>query len=632
MNWKHLSLLLLAGLVACEEEFSAEELGALDQAVGEMPFRLRAMGNKCVDANMPHSQHVGGPVYLYSCLDLTSQKFHVSEDPNGSRDIAIQAWGGKCLGVRGGTVTAGAPIELQECLTGPPAHQRFAFDGDALYMGTQGDGGVVNRAFVIESKDGAGGDLTPMVVGTQETAQNEDIRFLGLDPARLYPHGGFVPVTSSEGLAAALKAASWGTVVVIQNGFTAGEGYVVDTDGVTIRGGQTFRHQVGPEIVVPYAKAFVPDYVFLHLTKEQNRVTGLRVRGPYSGKDRTQPAPGTDHVVSLVGKGIRVGERSGTLIDHNEVQAFPIAAIAVEEGNASEVCPPPPPLQQPPLPPVPPPRAHRVRILDNYLHHNRMDDLGYAVVASTGGYPLVQGNVFNDNRHAIASDGRAFSGYRAVGNLVMKESPWQGIPPVMWKTHDFDMHGRGGSGSSHIGGLAGYQVTIVGNTFLADDFKRDAYHLRGTPCKTNYFVDNAVRASKSDALENDADSELALQEWNNAWLNGDPSDGVTVGGDFDGDGYLDLFMATGAAWYYHARGQWNFLRTDKTRRAALSFGDFDGDGRTDARRTRNGAVETSWGAASAWIVTTPSPNPPTPPTLPTPPPTPPKDEPPRQEE
>jgi hypothetical protein len=53
-----------------------------------------------------------------------------------------------CIGVRGGIVAVGRQLELQVCDNAAPA-QRFAFDGDAILMGTQSDGRV-SRNFVIE--------------------------------------------------------------------------------------------------------------------------------------------------------------------------------------------------------------------------------------------------------------------------------------------------------------------------------------------------------------------------------------------------------------------------------------------------------------------------------------------------
>jgi hypothetical protein len=37
------------------------------------------------------------------------------------------------------------------------------------------------------------------------------------------------------------------------------------------------------------------------------------------------------------------------------------------------------------------------------------------------------------------------------------------------------------------------------------------------------------------------------------------------------------------------------------RAAQLTFGDFDGDGRTDVRAVHSGVVQVSWGGISPWL-------------------------------
>jgi len=74
-------------------------------------------------------------------------------------------------------------------------------------------------------------------------------------------------------------------------------------------------------------------------------------------------------------------------------------------------------------------------------------------------------------------------------------------------------------------------------------------------------------------------------------------------GDFDGDGVDDVFLATGAAWYYSPRGkaEWRYLAGGRTDRIeSLLFGDFDGDGRTDVVGKNGNDLMVSWGGISAW--------------------------------
>src|SRR5690606_38686049 len=80
-----------------------------------------------------------------------------------------------------------------------------------------------------------------------------------------------------------------------------------------------------------------------------------------------------------------------------------------------------------------------VHVLHNHLHHNRRQvsrsgcrayGLGYGVVIGQTGYALIEGNLFDHNRHDIACDGRPGTGYEARYNLVLTGNV----------QHSFDVH------------------------------------------------------------------------------------------------------------------------------------------------------------------------------------------------
>jgi hypothetical protein len=64
--------------------------------------------------------------------------------------------------------------------------------------------------------------------------------------------------------------------------------------------------------------------------------------------------------------------------------------------------------------------ASAVRIHDSYIHHNRhWGGQGYGVKTNAGGHALIERNVFDYNRHALASSGDSGTSYRAYDNLLL---------------------------------------------------------------------------------------------------------------------------------------------------------------------------------------------------------------------
>jgi hypothetical protein len=80
-----------------------------------------------------------------------------------------------------------------------------------------------------------------------------------------------------------------------------------------------------------------------------------------------------------------------------------------------------------------------VRIERNYMHHNARDGGGYGVTVSGGAYATIEGNVFDFNRHAVASHGDAYTGYSARFNYVLQG----GFKQDSYYNQHFDVHGTG---------------------------------------------------------------------------------------------------------------------------------------------------------------------------------------------
>ncbi len=346
------------------------------------------------------------------------------------------------------------------------------------------------------------------------------------------------------------------------------------------------------------------------IDKNYVRITGIRVTGP---------SPTTDQFAEIDGLTVIDGYSSGHVVyvDHNELSAWTEGAVRVEIGYGEAWWDCSYNQNRP---------GANVHVIANYVHNNTRAGEGYGVVVYWGGYVEIVGNMFDQNRHAIAGDGTASAGYIALNNIAM-DSPAH--------DQDFDMHGADTS-TSHVGGIGGGQVSIVRNTFLrVNDW---AFASRGVACATETFVENAViNRSPANSIEwhqpkNSSSSACQLEQHpvpassrpaHSSYCGGEakplsqpppwfllgqgqffqpnPTDRLGVG-DFDGDGHDDLFLATGAGWYYSPAGvrEWRFLSNHTEHLSDLLFGDFDGDGRTDVVKKTALQWFISWGGLSDW--------------------------------
>jgi hypothetical protein len=324
------------------------------------------------------------------------------------------------------------------------------------------------------------------------------------------------------------------------------------------------------------------------------RIEGLRFRGPSRG-NRAGSQPYISGIDVVVAPALGLGRN--VVVTGNEFFHWTSAAVGVvgsAEGDAHMTSD----------------QASLISVTRNYIHENSRDGGGYGVNVDYG-YALIEGNLFDRNRHAVAAGGGPHSGYLARYNYVLEGGYTQG--GGFWNQH-FDVHGVGENG---YGGSAGEYFEIASNTIRgAQGYylvkTRPAFMLRGTPAIGAYFNHNVVVHKDLDAAVSLKSTEIipGIGEDHDKYnfsatgnqFNTDTSLDVAAAGDLDGDGRDDLFLANGTGWWYSSAGktEWRFLRPSPLRLWQLRFGDFNGDGRTDVFTQRGRNWEISRGGVSNW--------------------------------
>lgn len=239
-----------------------------------------------------------------------------------------------------------------------------------------------------------------------------------------------------------------------------------------------------------------------------------------------------------------------------------------------------------------------VRVHDNFIHHNQhYREQGYGVAVYESAYALIEKNVFDYNRHAIASSGDPGTGYYAVENLVLDHGGVGGVPlPFAWHTHMFDVHGTQDCyGSDAYCGPAGEYFVYTDNTILYTN--GTAIKVRGKPSAGAFATRNVF--AHSDQWGGIVDDGAFAQNppGDNFYVTGntfgadinDMRVSAVPGCDFNGDKVPDAFLATGATWWYHSNAlgpysPWRHLRMSLTTRDHLIFfGDLNSDGICDVK-------------------------------------------------
>lgn len=261
---------------------------------------------------------------------------------------------------------------------------------------------------------------------------------------------GTCKVSTIDALLDALKKAQPGNTVFIPTGVELDCTERVHIDklvfeipaGVTLAGDRGAGRSEGALLhsdtfdTRPLIRALGPDV----------RVTGLRLQGP-------DPKPRLEHHRRCFAEGrgheyyykfpISVGvwtEYPALEVDNCEVAGWSLGAIYLKAGD-------------------------RQHVHHNFIHHNQYNGLGYGLCLEKA-FALIESNLFNYNRHSIAGDGSAGSGYEACDNIELGHS----------LSHCFDMHG--GADRQDGTDIAGTWLKIHHNTFRCP---RTPIVIRGMP-------------------------------------------------------------------------------------------------------------------------------------------------------
>jgi hypothetical protein len=560
-------------------------------ALTSREFIIRSLTGKCFDFGNPQFHAAGAPVMLNGCNGTTAQAIRIEEVDAAHHTVLLRDGDRFCVApILTPEHRLGAALTLQTC-TGS-ADQQYTLDGDSIISLVQpGSRDLYRQRFVVEIQHGTTADRTPLVLGSRETDDSELWTFTARDGSLAKPTTGFRTARTAAELLMLLHGQAPlepGSVVEVEANISLPQDDLLQLtlpEGVTLRGvrhglvaGHTIATNAFPETLI-------------NVTGTNTRITGLTFRGATGGISTNTKKSGA----------IGLNTTKLSFVDHNELLHWTSEAVEVKGTVDGVAC-------RPPHARAPDPTA---MILRNYIHENARQNAGYGVSTSNGGIALVQGNVFEYNRHAVASTYDAYNEYFAYDNLILPSAPTQFAAAgfIEFVTHDFDAHGSNrGSIPEYTGGTAGDYYDIGWNTFTASksDFLhsvfvfgvRENFNLRGTPCSGARYHDNVSRQSEGDSVS-DHSTGHSLVKWGNVYNAPDPLAQLGYG-DFDGDGHLDSFAATGAGWYLRSGGTapWAFLRRSSTRLPDLILQDRDGDGRTDVTYTLGNTIYTAWAGIS----------------------------------
>ncbi|MEX2962892.1 FG-GAP repeat domain-containing protein [Microbulbifer sp. TYP-18] len=400
-------------------------------------------------------------------------------------------------------------------------------------------------------------------------------------------------VSTREELVDALSQATFGQIIYVDDDAEINLGtyaFLQIPDGVTLASG---RGREGSSGALLFTEAWGNSRLIFELHDRSNiRITGLRFKGPYFAAD-TSRCDGEEV------DAVNIRSSQAIEIDNNEFFGWPRAAINIINSQSIEV--------------------HH-----NALHHNRRNvsagqcqdgQLGQAVATNLSKDLNIEHNIFQYNGQDIVSreepwEAPADYSYRftAAYNLVLGGNIGENF--VFYRrsphnfnfyiTHSFEIHHNAFFKPSGAGIRLDLQpvlfARVYDNVFSHSNQGSAVELLYGS--ESIYVFDNHYGEPKPN------DWKISLsgnQGWQYRRFTSHDFDSVAWG-DFDGDGATDAFLADGKHWYLSSKAKksWKKINTSAAPLKDLRFGDFNGDGKTDVFRANGKHWYVSWSGTSGW--------------------------------
>jgi hypothetical protein len=154
-------------------------------------------------------------------------------------------------------------------------------------------------------------------------------------------------------------------------------------------------------------------YSLFEISGNNVAVTGLHMRGPAKGS-RSSDQPYVNAIEITADPDLKQGR--GLYVGESEVDEWTGSGVGIRSTRVART----PAQYLPEWARLTKEDAGLIRVERNFFHHNARDGGGYGVTVGKGAFATIIGNVFDFNRHAVASDGFAHSGYIARFNYVLE--------------------------------------------------------------------------------------------------------------------------------------------------------------------------------------------------------------------